>query len=250
MTLGLTDEKSTLVQVMAWCRQATSHYLIQCWPSSMLPFGVTRPQWVNLLGFCYTIWHHTSGSTFAPHNGLSFRHQAITQTNADLSTIERFEIYFHEIGTKCKHFVWVNVACKLVAILLRPQCVNYLSSDDTICRCNSLSLLVTYFAANHHMIFWRNFVNQDLKFKYENHFEYNPSATNELTTYRACPMWQFSSWCGWQQRQVVVSETLLSIQSLQASFNSLRPRPNGRHFPDDIFKWIFLKENVWILIKS
>ena len=31
--------------------------------------------------------------------------------------------------------------------------------------------------------------------------------------------------------------------------NTLRPRQNGRHFPDDIFKWIFLNENVWILIK-
>ena len=30
----LTDDKSTLVQVMAWCRQATSHYLSQCWLSS------------------------------------------------------------------------------------------------------------------------------------------------------------------------------------------------------------------------
>ena len=27
MPLDLTDDKSTLVQVMAWCRQATSHYL-------------------------------------------------------------------------------------------------------------------------------------------------------------------------------------------------------------------------------
>ena len=26
------DDKSTLVQVMAWCRQATSHYLSQWWP--------------------------------------------------------------------------------------------------------------------------------------------------------------------------------------------------------------------------
>ena len=26
-----TDDKSTLVQVMAWCHQATSHYLSQCW---------------------------------------------------------------------------------------------------------------------------------------------------------------------------------------------------------------------------
>ena len=32
---------------MAWCHQATSHYLSQCWPSSMSPYGVTRPQWVN-----------------------------------------------------------------------------------------------------------------------------------------------------------------------------------------------------------
>ena len=32
----LSDDKSTLVQVMAWCRQATSHYLNQCWPRSLL----------------------------------------------------------------------------------------------------------------------------------------------------------------------------------------------------------------------
>ena len=35
----------TLVQVMAWCRQATSHCLSQCWPRSLSPYGVTRPQW-------------------------------------------------------------------------------------------------------------------------------------------------------------------------------------------------------------
>ena len=29
-------------------------------------------------------------------------------------------------------------------------------------------------------------------------------------------------------------------------FNKSRPRQNGRHFPDDIFKWIFLSENVCI----
>ena len=32
-------------------------------------------------------------------------------------------------------------------------------------------------------------------------------------------------------------------------FNTLRPRQNGRHFPDDIFKRIFLNENVWISLK-
>ena len=31
--------------------------------------------------------------------------------------------------------------------------------------------------------------------------------------------------------------------------NTLRPRQNGRHFPDDIFKGIFLNENVLMSIK-
>ena len=48
MSLGFTDDQSTLVQVMAWCRQATSHYLSQWWPRSMSPYGVTRPQWVKI----------------------------------------------------------------------------------------------------------------------------------------------------------------------------------------------------------
>ena len=48
MPQDLTDDKSTLVQVMAWCRQATSHYLNQCWPRSLSPYGVTRPQCVNM----------------------------------------------------------------------------------------------------------------------------------------------------------------------------------------------------------
>ena len=33
--------ESTLVQVMAWCHQATSHYLNQCWPNFMTPYGIT-----------------------------------------------------------------------------------------------------------------------------------------------------------------------------------------------------------------
>ena len=47
MPLDLTDDKSTSAQVMAWCHQATSHYLSQCWPRSLSPYGITRPQWVN-----------------------------------------------------------------------------------------------------------------------------------------------------------------------------------------------------------
>ena len=41
MPQGLTDDKSTLFQVMAWCCQATCHFLNQCWPRSPTPYGIT-----------------------------------------------------------------------------------------------------------------------------------------------------------------------------------------------------------------
>ena len=41
-----------------------------------------------------------------------------------------------------------------------------------------------------------------------------------------------------------------SFLSLTTScVNTLRPRQKGRHFPDDIFKFIFLNENVLISMK-
>ena len=36
---------------------------------------------------------------------------------------------------------------------------------------------------------------------------------------------------------------------LLVAFNTLRPRQNSLHFSDDIFKYTFLNEHVWILIK-
>ena len=39
ISLEFPDSGSALVQVMAWCRQATSHCLSQCWPRSMSPHG-------------------------------------------------------------------------------------------------------------------------------------------------------------------------------------------------------------------
>ena len=64
--IALTDDQSTLVQVMAWCRQATSHYLSQCWPRSLSPYDVTRPQWVNSLRRWY-IWCIRLCSSWLPH---------------------------------------------------------------------------------------------------------------------------------------------------------------------------------------
>ena len=43
MPWGLADDLPILVQIMACCCQATSHYLNQYWPSSMTLYGITGP---------------------------------------------------------------------------------------------------------------------------------------------------------------------------------------------------------------
>ena len=67
MPLDLTDDKSTLVQVMAWCRQATSQYLNQCWPRSPTPYGVTRPQGVKYLSYGPQLYIFSSQWRFNVH---------------------------------------------------------------------------------------------------------------------------------------------------------------------------------------
>ena len=67
MPQDLTDDKSTLVQVMAWCRQATSHYLSQCWLSPLSPYGIARPQWVEVwLGHVSIIIGHAHFHGYVP----------------------------------------------------------------------------------------------------------------------------------------------------------------------------------------
>ena len=40
-----------------------------------------------------------------------------------------------------------------------------------------------------------------------------------------------------------------TLEVLKSCINTLRPRQNGRHLPDDIFKCISLNENIWISIE-
>ena len=49
--------------------------------------------------------------------------------------------------------------------------------------------------------------------------------------------------------QPIIIHSITATTCAHNQFNTLRPRQNGRHFPDDIFKCIFLNENVWISIK-
>ena len=67
ISLYLTDDKSTLVQVMTWCPQAASHYVNNCRPRSMSTCGVPGPQWVN--NFFY--YFHIVFLIISHHNTLS-----------------------------------------------------------------------------------------------------------------------------------------------------------------------------------
>ena len=73
--MGLLDDKSTLVQVMAWCHQSTSHYnplpSSQYRPSSISPYGLTGPQWVK-----YKPWpkQHVLMIWFTTQSSLQWRH--------------------------------------------------------------------------------------------------------------------------------------------------------------------------------
>ena len=42
---------------------------------------------------------------------------------------------------------------------------------------------------------------------------------------------------------------LVTVNLSYALFNTWKPRQNCRHFPDDIFKYIFLNKNVYISIE-
>ena len=50
LAMDANNLELTLVHIMAWYQQATSHYLSQCWHKFMSLYGVTRPQCVNPLG--------------------------------------------------------------------------------------------------------------------------------------------------------------------------------------------------------
>ena len=51
------------------------------------------------------------------------------------------------------------------------------------------------------------------------------------------------------QEQKLCMECVMWHGVVNDNIKALRPRQNGRHVADDIFKCIFLNENVWIPIK-
>ena len=58
-------------------------------------------------------------------------------------------------------------------------------------------------------------------------------------------------WFWWWNQVTTLHMSLQpsTVHGLTDCINTLRPRQNGHHFADDLFKCIFVNENVWISIK-
>ena len=93
MLQDLTDDKSTLVQIMAWCRQATSHYLSQCWLSSLSPYGVIRPQWVKDCLYRYMNSYHKNKTVVI----LSYLYNGNTYTGKMVYSYQNSSQYINRI---------------------------------------------------------------------------------------------------------------------------------------------------------
>ena len=110
----LTDDKSTLVQVMARCRQATSHYLSQCWPSSLSPYGITRPQWVNFVIVAVLVDLHLFVCVSLLHILLYSLSCCTRDTDVNWLAPRRCENNFESVISK--HMLWIkfmSISCEI-----------------------------------------------------------------------------------------------------------------------------------------
>ena len=133
MPLDLTDDKSTLVQVMAWCRQARSHYLSQCWPGSMTPYGVNRPQWVIAILF-NSLAHGRWGNNFKLViskfiSKIYLTHLVLLPQglNDDKSTLAQVKGWCCQATSHCLNQYWPS--SMMLYVVSRPQCVDKESND-------------------------------------------------------------------------------------------------------------------------
>ena len=69
---SIFDETSTLVLVMAWCRQCTSHYLCSYWPRSRVPYGITGPRGVIYTCLPQVFCHRNASFCIYSNNDTSF----------------------------------------------------------------------------------------------------------------------------------------------------------------------------------
>ena len=102
----LTGDQSTLVQVMAWCRQATSHHLDQWWTIFMLSYGVMKSQWVKDV------------------LGLPMRVRAcVARSPLDIESILHNGNWILVLTTKVRNIMWYYKCGSIPEYVIVEQCL-------------------------------------------------------------------------------------------------------------------------------
>ena len=96
--------KSTLVQIIAWCHQATSRELSQYWPRSLSLYGITRTQWVNSLNSLPSFGNVCSAPQSQLNDGTVMKFAKLLKLRwchmvcADIITIDGWKWYFVDVA--------------------------------------------------------------------------------------------------------------------------------------------------------
>ena len=99
------------------------------------------------------------------------------------------------------------------------------------------------------IIFWSTFSATNHPYPYHSVIAGTPTSTLQVKMESHII---FKLWFEWNHMMYVLIN-LLTLRCPDANtpvfLNTLRPRQNGHHFADDVFKCIFLNENVLISLK-
>ena len=136
MFFGLIDHIFALVEVMSLSYQGTNITLIQCWPTSMLPYDVTGHIELTHWGW---VTHICVGNLtiIGSDNGLSpGRHQAITWTNVGILLIGPLGTNFSEMLIEIHTFSFKKIHLKMSSGKRRPFCLglNVLNGCTVSCQ--------------------------------------------------------------------------------------------------------------------
>ena len=105
MSMNLTDDRSTLVQVMACYRQA-------CWPISMSPYGVARPQWVKSLAPERSYFTSIFSNPFYKLSGVWLTHCGLAVSYGDID-LDQHWLRSWCVAWKHQAITWINVDLSL-----------------------------------------------------------------------------------------------------------------------------------------
>ena len=112
MPKDLAHDQSTLVQIMAWCRQATSHYPNQCWPSRMAPYGIIRSQWVGKMAITRTTRTHAFWEyprrPMITHTMDSYQIPCHNKTKSKLQILKKCQKFWSCL-IRCANMKWIRL---------------------------------------------------------------------------------------------------------------------------------------------